>query len=284
MPYSKKAAKERRLREVDRLKRMLEDGVQNYLTDEHYHRYLRMVAKFHDYSARNSMLIMLQNPLATAVASFMDWKHKFHRHVKAGEHGIRIIAPIVTREEEEGETGKKAIVQGFRVLSVFDVSQTEGEPLPALVRPLTAGVPDFPLIRRAAAALTDCEIREEKMAGPVLGVCRTQSRTIVIREGLPEAMAVKTLIHEIAHSRLHVVASNIPKPVREIQAESVAYIVCAHLGIDTGDYSYGYLVSWGAVDRPEFFRSAMPAVVRTASEFIEGIDLFLRRHASEEAG
>lgn len=280
MKNSKKSAALKRQQEVERLQQMLADGIQNYLTDDLYATYLDSVAKFHQYSARNSMLILMQNPHATAVASYVDWKHKFHRHVKAGEHGIRIIAPIARRiaaGTEEAEDRKPAIC-GFRAATVFDVAQTDGEPLPDMVRVLTDKVPHYEQVVAACEALTDYRIVESELRSDIYGMCQNRKRTILIRPGLSESMAIKTVIHEIAHQKLHNRPEALPpRDVREMQAESVAYIVCAHLGIDAGDYSFGYLVSWGADDRPKFFQEAMPGVICTARELIEGFDRLLGR-------
>lgn len=277
MTQRKKAAEAARIQEVERLQQMLTEGVQNYLTDERYLNYLKSVAKFHQYSARNSMLILMQRPEATAVASYMDWKHKFHRYVKAGEHGIRIIAPIARRRPaQEEEEAEKPAIRGFRAATVFDVAQTDGQPLPDLLAELTETVPDYEQLAAAVSTLTDFRIVTAKLPPDTHGLCQPWKRTICLRPGLSESMAIKTLLHEIAHAKLHPAGSRLPKQVREIQAESVAYIVCAHLGIDTSDYSFGYLVSWGAVDRPHFFREAMPEVVSAARELIQGLDHCLR--------
>ncbi|MBD5558885.1 MAG: ImmA/IrrE family metallo-endopeptidase [Clostridia bacterium] len=273
MAYSRKAAEEKRQAEVERLRQMLSEGIREYLTDANYLKYLKTVAKFYQYSARNALLITMQNPDATAVASYMDWKIKFHRHVKPGEHGIRIIAPIRRRrEEEQDEEKSEGRVCGFRAATIFDVSQTEGEPLPDIVQELTGSVPDFDRLLEAACGLTRFEIVAEKTPPDVLGTCLFHKRRIVISPDLSEAMTIKTIIHEIAHARLHGGTPLLPREIREMQAESVAWIVCAHLGIDAGSYSYGYLISWGAVDKPEFFEKAMPAVVSTAADLIRGFD------------
>lgn len=276
MSYSKESAALRRQQEVERLQQMLTEGIQNYLTGDRYTTYLDSVAKFHQYSAHNSMLITMQNPDATTVASFLDWKHKFHRHVKAGEHGIRIIAPITRRrtdpEREDESEGREPAICGFRAATVFDVSQTEGRPLPDIISTLTEKVPNYGQIAAAAQAITDFRIEEAELPGEVYGICRPHSRTISVQSGLSESMAIKTILHEIAHQKLHTQGPLPPRDVRELQAESVAYVVCAHLGIDAGDYSFGYLISWGAADRPKYFDEAMPAVVYTARGLIEEFD------------
>lgn len=268
---------EKKQQEMDRLMQMLEEGIDNYLHNGQFESYLRFISRFHMYSPRNSMLIMLQRPEATMVASFMDWKKKFRRYVRSGEHGIRIIAPIASRPAEEEEDDEPRIV-GFRAATVFDVSQTEGEALPELCMQLRDEVADHELLFAACSTLTDFEIVRMDLPADTFGVCMHQEHRIGIKKDISQSMQLKTLFHEIAHSRLHPYGTELSREMREIQAESVAYILCAHLGIDSGGYSFGYLVSWGAADRPHFFRAAMPAVVSTAREMISLLDRELERH------
>lgn len=265
---------QKRQQEMDHLLEMLETGIENYLHSGQFENYLHFVSRFHMYSPRNAMLIMMQRPDATMVASFMDWKRKFHRSVKAGEHGIRIIAPIArpARDTGEEEEADEPLIIGFRAVSVFDISQTEGKDVPELCAQLHGDVEDHAVLFQAARALTDCEVEMMDLPPDTYGLCMHREHRIGIREGISQAMQLKTLFHEIAHARLHPCGTELSREMREIQAESVAYILCAHLGIDSGGYSFGYLVSWGAAERPHFFQAAMPAVVATAREMICRLD------------
>ena len=251
-----------RLREItDRL----EQGIQDLFNSEKYAAYLQTMSKFYNYSFNNTLLIAMQRPDATLIAGYNAWQNKFKRHVKRGEHGIKILAPCPVKRQVEtekidpvtqrpaiGPDGKpvtetmEVITPAFKVVTVFDVSQTEGEPLPALgVDELTGDVEQYLDLFEALKQVSPMPIGFEQIASGSKGYCNYEKQRIVIQEGMSEVQTVKTAIHEITHARLHDIhrekEKNIPperrkdRNTREVEAESVAYTVCQHFGIDTSD-------------------------------------------------
>lgn len=258
---------------VDRKQQMkeiterLEQGVKDIFTSEMYTTYLRTMAKFHNYSFNNTLLIAMQRPDATLVAGFNAWKNKFNRYVKKGEKGIQIIAPAPIKEVKEREkidkdTGLAVlnengepemerveyVVPRFRVTTVFDVSQTDGEPIPSLeVNELTASVKDYALLTAAIEQVSPVPMRFDEIKGDAKGYYSDADKEICIQVGMGESQTVKTMIHEVAHAMLH--NSDFMKKngeekdrlTKETEAESIAFTVCSALGIDTSDYSFPYI-------------------------------------------
>lgn len=263
---------------VDRKQQMkeiterLEQGVKDIFTSEMYTTYLRTMAKFHNYSFNNTLLIAMQRPDATLVAGFNAWKNKFNRYVKKGEKGIQIIAPAPIKEVEEREkidkdTGLTVlnengepemerveyVVPRFRVTTVFDVSQTDGEPIPSLeVNELTASVKDYALLTAAIEQVSPVPMRFDEIEGDAKGYYSDADKEICIQVGMGESQTIKTMIHEVAHAMLH--NSDLMKQrgeekdrlTKETEAESIAFTVCSALGIDTSDYSFPYVASWAS--------------------------------------
>ena len=239
------------------------------------------MARFHSYSANNILLIALQRPDATLVAGFTAWRDRFHRQVIQGEHGIRILAPSPYRVKvEEDGTEKEVVVPAYRPAYVFDVSQTEGEPLPEIATDLTGSVPGYDSLLEALKEAAGVPVSFERIRGGAKGYFSPAERRIALQEGMPQLQTVKTLVHEISHAFLHSrermdemkKEGHVPDArEKEVQAESVAYVVCSCLGLDTSQYSFGYIAGWsGDKDVPQL--AASLSVIRdTANELLARI-------------
>lgn len=227
------------------------------------------MSRFHRYSANNSLLIAMQMPNATAVASYTDWKRKFGRQVRKGECGIRILAPARYRRKVEDEDGDEAVVERlacFRLAGTFDVSQTDGEPLPQIAELLDGSVERYGQVMGAIEEAAPAPVGFEEMPASVNGFFSRAERRIAIRPGMSQAQTVKTAIHELAHSRMHDFdgATSPEDPpdrgTREVQAESVAFVVARHYGLDTGSYNFGYVASWASGRELEELKASMGAI------------------------
>ena len=253
----------------------LEQGITELFESERYKEYLRVMSKFHNYSFNNTLLIAMQKPDASLVAGFSAWKNNFGRNVMKGQKGIKIIAPSPFKIKQEIEktdphTGKPVIgkdgkpvteekeiqIPAYKVVSVFDVSQTEGKELPDIaVDELTGSVERYQDFFAALEKTSPVPVGFEQIPGGSHGYYHLEDKRIAIQEGMSELQTLKTAIHEIAHAKLHDIDLNAPeneqKPrvdrrTREVEAESVAYTVCQHYGLDTSDYSFGYVAGWSS--------------------------------------
>lgn len=276
--------KEQRKAELDEAMARLDEGVREVFESGKWERYLEVMSRFHRYSANNALLIAMQMPNATAVASYTDWKRKFGRQVRKGERGIRILAPVRYRKKVEDEDGDEAVVErlaGFRLVSTFDVSQTDGEPLPQIAELLDGTMERYEQVMGAIEAASPVPVGFEEMPEGVNGFFSRTKRKIAIRAGMSQAQTIKTAIHELAHSRMHdyegpMVPDDLPgRPTREVQAESVAFVVASHYGLDTGGYSFGYIASWASGRELEELKASMDAIRETAHGIIEDIDAAL---------
>ena len=257
---------------------LLEQGVSEVFTSGRYQEYLEVMSRFHSYSARNCMLILMQRPDATMVAGYRKWQKDFNRQVRRGEKSIGILAPIqhkaVVREtdKETGEvTDHEHVWNSFKVVSVFDVSQTDGEELPTLARKLTEDVDGFDALVSKIKGVARVTVEIAEIEGAENGFYSPADKKIVVRSGMSEAQTVKTMVHEIAHSMLHCEGGeeeDANRSKREVQAESVAFVVCNSLGIDTGEYSFGYVAGWG---KDKELVESLDAIQRTAHKILEGI-------------
>ena len=266
----------------------LETGVSHIFESDQYTEYLTTMSKFHHYSFRNILLIFMQRPDATCVAGYNDWKNKFGRHVKAHEHGIQILAPSthrrwVQQEKRDLETNQpvygadgqpimewvKTETVTYRIVTVFDVSQTEGKELPTLgVMELSGDVAEYERIVSALVALSPLPVVFEAFPGAAKGYCSYVEQRIVIQPGMSQVQTIKTLVHEVAHAKLHspldILEETRPdRSTREVEAESVAYVVCQHFGIDTSDYSFKDL---------EVLKASIGRIHALAAELIAGIE------------
>ena len=269
----------------------LEQGVSDIFQSGQYAAYLTAMSKFHHYSFGNTMLIFMQCPNATNVAGYHDWRRNFGRQVKRGERGITILAPCPYRRREEVEEtapdGSTAttiqLVQrvGFRTVTVFDVSQTEGKPLSELVHKLTGDVADYERMTEAICALSPYPINIEAFPGAAYGCCNFVEQRILVQPDMSQVRTIKTMIHEVSHAKLHAPIEDgdgeTPPQrkrrfVREMEAESVAYVVCQHFGIDTADYSFGYVAGWSHGKNLSQLKASLELIRNTAAELIDGID------------
>ncbi|MGI5888843.1 MAG: ArdC-like ssDNA-binding domain-containing protein [Oscillospiraceae bacterium] len=271
----------------------LDEGMREYMATDKYRQYLKAMAVFHDYSARNVTLILMQKPDATQVAGYRTWLSKFERHVIKGEKGIRIIAPMpcevvvereridpATRLAVKGPDGKSVMdrivkkVPRFRMVSVFDVSQTEGKPVPQIETPdLEGDVLDYYSFLEAARRISPASIRIGEIHGTARGYFDPHGMEIAVASGMSQRQTVKTLVHELAHSVLH--GAKTPGPdtkTREIEAESVAYAVCSHFGIDTSGYSFPYIAAWADGMKLDELRSSMDRISGASSRIIGGLE------------
>ena len=281
----------------------LEAGVQAVFESEKYVEYLKVMSRFYNYSFRNTMLIFLQKPDASLVAGYSAWSKKFDRHVKRGEKGIKIIVPKPYKIKvevdlidpktgelllDEFEERKKALIERtipqFGVGTVFDVSQTEGKELPSFsINELTGNVQNFKDFFASLETVTPFPISFEDIPDDdVFGYCSLSEKRIAIKQGISEIQTIKTAIHEIAHATLHAITPSEAKALpaeerknrreKEVEAESVAYVVSQYYGIDTSDYSFGYVAGWSSGKDIKELKASLELIGSTAAELITQID------------
>ena len=286
---------EKQLKEISE---RLEQGVKEIFTSERYTEYLNTMSKFHNYSFNNTLLITMQKPEATLVAGYQAWQKKFNRHVKRGEKGIQIIAPAPIREKQEiekidpvtkepviGDDGQpeteivEMVIPRFRVTTVFDVSQTEGEPIAELEVPeLTGSVQFYDTFMEALQNISPVPIHMMEIEGEAKGYYHQTEKYIAIQENMSNLQTMKTGVHEVSHALLHdrevMDAEGILKDrtTKEVEAESIAYIVCNHFGLDTSEYSFTYIASWCESKDMKALRASMDTIRKTSAEVIENIE------------
>ena len=294
----------------------LEAGLKELFESEKYKSYLSTMSKFHNYSFNNTLLIAMQKPEATLVAGYQAWQKNFERHVNKGEKAIRILAPAPYKIKEERDkldpvTGEmmfdengmpqkeetEVTIPAFRAVSVFDVSQPDGKPIPELeVNELLSTVEGYEDFVQALMNISPVPIAFEDIPGDSKGYFSTAEKRIAVQENMSESQTLKTMVHEVAHSRLHdkEVNQSMDIPVKdrntkEVEAESVAFTVCQHFGIDTSDYSFGYIAGWSSGRNMKELKSSLDTIRKTASELITGIEgamqeLQLNREMEQEHG
>ena len=278
----------------------LEEGLKELFESEKYKNYLSTMSKFHNYSFNNTFLIALQRPDASLVAGYQAWQKNFNRHVKRGEKGIRILAPAPYKIKEERDkldpvTGEIMLdkdgmpqteevevkIPAFRAVSVFDVAQTEGEPLPELeAKELLSTVEGYEDFIKAVTYVAPVPIGFEDIPGASKGYFNIGENRIAVQEGMSESQTLKTMVHETAHSMLHnkevnkedILAPAKDRNTKEIEAESIAFTVCRHFGIDTSEYSFSYIAGWSSGRDMKELKSSLDTIRRTASELITGIE------------
>lgn len=285
----------------------IETGIKELFESDKYKSYLQTMSRFHKYSLNNTILISMQKPDATLVAGFNKWRDGFSRHVKKGEKGIKIIAPTPYKIKEQREkldpqtkapildaSGKvqteevEVQIPMYRVVSVFDVSQTYGEPLPTLASNLTGNVEQFEVFMEAIKRTASVPIEIKPMPDNTDGYYHTEDKRIAIREGMSEVQTVSAVIHEVAHSLLHnremekelqAQQDENAKPVKpkdrnteEVEAESISFAVCSYYGIQTAENSLGYIASWSKGRELAELRASLETINKTSSELISGID------------
>ncbi len=260
----------------------LEAGIAELFDSGRYTEYLTTMSKFHQYSFRNVLLILLQCPNATKVAGFWDWKNKFQRSVKRGEAGITILAPTSYRRledvDEEGPDGRTVTTRRlvehrtFRTVTVFDVSQTEGKELPSLTTELTGTVERYAELTGALKKLSPVPVMVEDFPGSAKGYFSAAEGRIVVRPGMSQTQTLKTMVHEVAHAKLHAVPSELDRNSREVEAESVAYVVCQHFGVDTSEYTFGYVAGWSKGREMVELKASLERIRTTAAQIIDGME------------
>lgn len=287
----------------------LEQGVKDLFTSEKYTEYLKTMSQFHNYSFNNTLLIAMQKPESTLVAGLGTWNKKFNRRVKRGEKGIKIIAPAPIREKEEiekfdPETNEPVlrpdgqpeteevehIIPRFRVATVFDISQTYGDPLPELDTPeLMGSVENFEIFMEAIGMVSPAPMRYAEIEGDAKGYYSNTNKEIVIREGMSEKQTMKTAVHEVTHAMCHdrdvmeELGEKKNQMTREVEAESVAFTVCSYFGLDTSDYSFPYIAGWSSDMDMKELRSSMDFIRKTAGSFIDGMVENMQKLQKEKA-
>lgn len=260
----------KRSEKVNKLLTQLEHGTKELFNSEQYQKYLATFSKFTNYSINNTILIYLQNPNATLVAGYKAWETKFNRHVKQGEQGITILAPMKYKKDPDDEDSEVYI--RFKTTAVFDISQTVGEELPSFSpTSVVKDVNGYQKLFTALAKLTDYKIEFAALAkNTCKGTCNFTTHTITIREGMSESENLSTLIHEIAHSILHEDEHN-SRNQAEVEAESVAFVVSTFLGLDTSDYSFPYIVGWEEND-VDLLRQSLQRIKITSNSLITQLE------------
>lgn len=285
-----------RKEQMEEISKKLEEGVSKIFTSDQYLQYLKTMTRFHHYSFNNTILIALQNPNATWVAGYRAWQQKFHRQVKKGERGIQIISPMqykVREEQKQKEQGGQPVSQGrqsdnskeeaeetrtyFRVTSVFDISQTVGEPLPTLEVPdLEGDQKNYEGFMEALRSVSPVPVRFGQIEDEgSKGYYSNTAKEIVIREGMSQSQTMKTGVHECAHALLHdadhlkTTGEAKDRQTMEVEAESVAFSVCQYFGLDTSDYSFPYIASWAVGRQKEALKESMDLIRKTSGSIVD---------------
>lgn len=293
-------AENRNAQQVREITDKLEQGLKELFESERFKEYLKTMSKFYNYSFNNTLLIAMQKPDATLIAGYTAWQRNFDRHVMKGEKGIKILAPAPYKVQEEREkldpaTQKPVLDKdgkpvtetvevtrpAFKVVSVFDVSQTDGKELPDIaVGELTGSVENYAAFFDALKELSPVPIAFENITDGAKGYFSHVENRIAIQEGMSEIQTIKTAIHEIAHAKLHAVTpgekvapeDKKDRRTKEVEAESVAYTVCQRYGIETSDYSFGYIAGWSSDKETKELKGSLETIRKTAAEMITGID------------
>ena len=310
---SEKQSNKERIKEITA---GIEKGIMELFESDRYRNYLTTMSRFHKYSLNNVMLIHAQRPNATLVAGFSKWKNSFGRHVKKGKKGIQILAPTpykikVDKEKLDPDTKlpmlddegkpiteeKEVTIPMFKVVSVFDVSQTDGKPLPQISFSLTGDVAQYEVFMEALRRTSQVPITIEPMEPGMDGYFHLEKQAIFLREGMSQVQTVCAAIHEMAHSRLHnyekmteladdgetiLVPGEKDRNTEEVEAESISYAVCQYFGIETADSSFGYIASWSQGKALKELRASLETINKTSSELISGIEQHYREICKEK--
>lgn len=288
-------SRDKRADELHQITDKLEKGVKDVFQSDKYKQFLNVMAKFPRYSVNNTMLIMMQRPDAQLCQSFTGWK-QMGRYVKKGEKGISILAPAPYKIEREqtkldekgrpvfdadGEPVKEKVevtIRAFKVVKTFDLSQTDGKELPTIgPSELVGNIEGYPKLLQAIQEISPVPVSFELIDGDAKGFYHLEDKKIVVQDGMSEVQTIKTLLHEMAHEKLHdkdnvPEAKDISRNGKEVEAESVAYVVCQHYGINTSDYSFSYVAGWSEGKETPELKASLDKIRQTASEFIYQID------------
>lgn len=279
------------------LSQVLKEGVKDYFESDTYKQYLETMSKFHNYSPRNIQMILMQNPDASHVASFKKWKDDFERSVNKGEKALRIFAPITLKRKDPktnepllDENGNEQTYTSFKLVPVFDISQTSGKELAKPVYDLEGTYEDYGNLYKSAKEVSEANnvpLSFSKDTGTANGYYSPMNHEIVIKQGMSEQQTLKTIFHEMAHSDLHNLEKMQETPLKrstaELQAESVAFVVASHYGLDTSEYSFGYLATWS--QDPEGLsdlEAQIKIVQKEANSLISRIDKSLEKYQNKE--
>lgn len=265
---------------MEELTQMLEKGLEEYTNSEKYRELLRVMSIFHNYSANNCLLIALQCPHASYVAGYTSWRNNFHRQVKKGEKAIRIISPVKYKKKNEEDEEEERI--GFKSASVFDISSTyqipDMEPVQIGVEDLQGHVENYKDFLHAFQSISPVSVDFRLFDGDARGYYSDAEKIIVIQDGMTERQSVKTLVHEIAHAMLHTKEKlqehKKDRKQKELEAESVAYIVCEHYGFDSEDYSFPYIIGWGGTGFQDILKESMTVIQKTANQIITAVNQY----------
>ena len=291
MPENEKQTNKERLKDITD---SIERGIQDLFQSDKYAQYLRTMSRFHKYSVNNTMLIYMQKPDATLVAGFNKWRDQFERNVMKGEKGIKIIAPTPFKKKIEEQKldpdtklpmldadgkvimeEKEIKIPMFKPVTVFDVSQTQGKPLPQLASDLQGNVQNYEVFMEALRRASPVPIDFKPIRDGSDGFFSLDNQSITIREGMSEVQTVSAVVHEIAHSKLH---NNVgaeqqkDRNTEEVEAESISFAVCAYYGISTGENSFGYIAAWSKDKELKELRESLETINKTSSELITDID------------
>lgn len=278
---------------VKELTQQLEAGIQDLYASGRYAEYLSMLSKFHNYSYGNVMLILLQCPHASMVAGFQTWKKEFSRNVRRGERGIKVLAPCPVRHKIEQEKDTVAggpssepediYIPYFKAVTVFDISQTEGKELPAqIVTELTDTVNGYENLFNSLVEYVGLPVTIEALPDSTKGCFYRGEQRIALRPDMSQSQTIKTLVHEITHAKLHNDSEKRDRSQKEVEAESVAYIVCNHLGIDTSDYTFGYVAGWSKNKALPELKASLDVIRSTAAAMIDAVSPKRERAISEK--
>lgn len=265
---------------MEELTELLQTGLEKYATSEKYRDLLHVMSLFHNYSANNCLLIALQCPHASYVAGYTSWRNNFHRQVRKGEKAIRIISPVKYKKKNEEDEEEERI--GFKSASVFDISSTyqipDMEPITIGVEDLQGHVENYKNFLHAFQSISPVSVDFRLFDGDARGYYSDAEKIIVIQDGMTERQSVKTLIHEIAHAMLHTKEQlqecKKDRKQKELEAESVAYVVCEHFGFDSEDYSFPYIVGWGGTGFQDILKESMTVIQKTANQIITAVNQY----------
>ena len=270
----------------------LENGIKDVFTSNNFKEYLKTMSKFHNYSAYNTLLIHLQNKDSTYVAGYTKWL-ELGRYVKKGSKAIKILAPVPHTQYVEqpkidpltnkpiklnGEIVQEKVLKSwlsYKIVHVFDISQTEGKDLPTIAKELEGRIDNFKLLKNSIINISHVPIEFNKIEGTSKGYYDTNNKLIKIKENMSEKQTIKTMIHELAHSKLH--DNNINRNAAEVEAESIAYVVSNHFNIDTSFYSFEYIASWSKNKELKELKSSLNTIIKTSNEIISSIEKDLQK-------